>query len=93
MAQLVARHGFVQSGIDEARELVIGSFKLFLATEGRLLAKNPGEDVRRYVEGLRDCIIGHAHWLYYTDLFFEDGDAARQSGWMRLFPKARQSSV
>ena len=40
------------------------------------------EDVRAYVRGLRDCIVGTLHWLYETDRFFGDtGEDVRSSGW------------
>ena len=83
VAVLAAQHGFVQTAVDQAREQVKDAFKAFLATE-KSLAQHLDEDVRRYVQGLRDGIVGHAHWLYYTDLFFENGDIARDSGWVKL---------
>ena len=41
------------------------------------------EDVRAYIRGLRDCIVGCVHWLYETDRFFgETGEDVRSSGWV-----------
>ena len=84
VAVLAAQHGFVHTAVDQAREQVKDAFKAFLATEKSFLAQHLDEDVKRYVQGLRDCIVGHAHWIYYTDLFFENGDIARDSGLVRL---------
>jgi hypothetical protein len=43
------------------------------------------EDVYLYVQGLRDLMIGSAHWLYETDLYFEGkGDEVRAFGWVFL---------
>ncbi|RPD53906.1 terpenoid synthase [Lentinus tigrinus ALCF2SS1-7] len=41
------------------------------------------EDVRAYIRGLRNCIVGCVHWLYETDRFFgETGEDVRSSGWV-----------
>lgn len=41
------------------------------------------DDVRAYVRGLSNCIVGTLHWLYETDRFFgETGEDVRSSGWV-----------
>ncbi|KAH9850998.1 terpenoid synthase [Lenzites betulinus] len=43
------------------------------------------DDVRAYVQGLRDCIVGALHWLYETDRYFgETAEDVRSSGWVFL---------
>ncbi|TCD61586.1 hypothetical protein EIP91_008189 [Steccherinum ochraceum] len=89
VAVLTARNGFVQIGVDEARAMLRDAFHAFHAAEEELLTgtRSVHPEIRRYIQGLRDCIVGHAHWLYYTNLFFEDGEDAKESGWVRLLPK------
>ena len=39
-------------------------------------------EVRAYVRGLRDCVVGTLHWMYETERFFGDaGEDVRSSGW------------
>jgi len=46
------------------------------------------DDVEKYVQGLRNCIIGTAHWIYETDRFFpENAEDVRTFGWVFLLPK------
>ncbi|KAI0370764.1 hypothetical protein BV20DRAFT_966283 [Pilatotrama ljubarskyi] len=43
------------------------------------------DDVRAYVQGLRDCIVGTLRWLYETDRYFgETAEDVRSSGWVCL---------
>lgn len=52
-------------------------------------AKN---DLRLWVAGLRDCIVGTVHWLYETDMFFGDsGMHVREYGWIFLKPSQADS--
>jgi len=41
------------------------------------------EQVKRYIQALKDCIIGSTHWLYETELFFgKKGAEVRTFGWV-----------
>jgi hypothetical protein len=41
------------------------------------------EDVKRYVQALKDCIAGSMHWVYETELFFgKKGGEVRSFGWV-----------
>ncbi|KAF4565373.1 hypothetical protein EYR40_002624 [Pleurotus pulmonarius] len=43
------------------------------------------DDVRSYVNGLRDCVVGYIHWLYETEIYFGQlGDEVRATGWTFL---------
>jgi hypothetical protein len=45
------------------------------------------DDVRLFVRGLRDVMIGAVHWLYETEFYFDNkGDEVRQFGWVFLSP-------
>ncbi|KAH9837610.1 terpenoid synthase, partial [Rhodofomes roseus] len=81
----------LQSAVHAAGALVKKTVGAFLENERLLLAQLPSfgpcvdTDVRRYVQGMRDCIVGLTHWLYETDRFFSDaGDDVRDLGWVFL---------
>jgi hypothetical protein len=41
------------------------------------------EDVKRYIQALKDCIAGSVHWVYETELFFgKKGGEVRSFGWV-----------
>lgn len=41
------------------------------------------EKVKRYIQALKDCIVGSTHWLYETELFFgKKGAEVRTFGWV-----------
>ena len=41
------------------------------------------EDVKRYIQALKDCIAGSIHWAYETELFFgKKGGEVRSFGWV-----------
>jgi malonyl CoA-acyl carrier protein transacylase len=41
------------------------------------------EDVKRYIQALKDCIVGSVHWVYETELFFgKKGGEVRTFGWV-----------
>ncbi|KZT65539.1 terpenoid synthase [Daedalea quercina L-15889] len=80
----------LQSAVHAAGALVKKTLGAFLENERLLLAQLPcvDADVRRYVRGVRDCIVGLTHWLYETDRFFGDaGDDVRDLGWVFLPPR------
>lgn len=40
-------------------------------------------DLRRYIQALKDCIVGSIHWIYETELFFgKRGGEVRTFGWV-----------
>ncbi|KAF8962913.1 isoprenoid synthase domain-containing protein [Flammula alnicola] len=42
-----------------------------------------GDNVRRYIRALKDCIAGTIHWAYETELFFgKKGGEVRTFGWV-----------
>ncbi|KAL0948253.1 hypothetical protein HGRIS_010850 [Hohenbuehelia grisea] len=45
------------------------------------------DDMRAYMQGLRDCIVGFVHWTYETDIYFgKHGEEVRNTGWMFMLP-------
>lgn len=43
------------------------------------------DDIRLYVQGLRDWIVGYAHWIYETERYFGDrGEEVKSFGWIFL---------
>ena len=87
----------LQSAVTAAGALVKKTVGAFLENERLLLdsaqlhAFGPcvDADARRYVRGMRDCIVGLTYWLYETDRFFGDaGDEVRDLGWVFLPPRS-----
>lgn len=80
----------LQSAIDVAEVMFKDAVVKFLAAEHEIPSWSVeiDEEVGRYVQGLRECIIGFIHWLYETDRYFGDkkGDV-REFGWVFLLPK------
>ncbi|KAI0354460.1 terpenoid synthase [Trametes cingulata] len=79
-----------QAGADLAGNLVKDTIMNFLTNETSLpalpaLGERDADDVRAYVQGLRDCVVGTLHWLYETDRYFgETAEDVRSSGWVFL---------
>jgi hypothetical protein len=45
------------------------------------------DNVRLYVQGLRDCVVGSINWAYETELYFgQKGEEVRAFGWVFLIP-------
>ncbi|CCL98860.1 uncharacterized protein FIBRA_00867 [Fibroporia radiculosa] len=75
----------LQGAMQAAGTLVKETVATFLENE-RFLSDSSA-DVRRYIQGLRDVIVGSTYWLYETDRFFGDsGDEVRELGWVFLPP-------
>ena len=50
-------------------------------------------DVKLYIQGLKDCIVGALNWSYEAELFFGDkGEEVRTFGWVFLRPKSNIKS-
>lgn len=63
-------------------------------TQGFLSVANAGQsassshDEQRYVQGLRDWIVGWAHWIYETDRYFsKNAEDVKAFGWVFVLPK------
>ncbi|KAI0072253.1 terpenoid synthase [Panus rudis PR-1116 ss-1] len=80
----------LQIAVDSATDLLKAAIEKFLNLEKALPSWSPeiDEDVDRYVQGLRDWIVGSIHWIYETGRYF-DGNAedVRTFGWVFLLPK------
>ncbi|KAK0502165.1 isoprenoid synthase domain-containing protein [Armillaria luteobubalina] len=52
------------------------------------------DDLMLWIQGLRDCIVGHTNWVYETDVFFgTKGEEVRGFGWVFLLPKTNPDGV
>jgi len=52
------------------------------------------EDVKRYIQALKDCIAGSVHWVYETELFFgKKGGEVRSFGWVFAHMKYTDSGT
>jgi Terpene synthase family 2, C-terminal metal binding len=84
------RHLSVQTAIHCAGNMVMQSIDAFLATERFIPVMNSldvplADDVRLYIQGLRDIIVGSIHWNYETELYFgSKGDEVRRLRWTFL---------
>ncbi|KAG7440987.1 terpenoid synthase [Guyanagaster necrorhizus] len=57
--------------------------------EEKVGEKQECDDLMLWMQGLRDCIVGHTNWVYETDLFFgTKGEEVRGFGWVFMLPKA-----
>ncbi|KAI0668209.1 terpenoid synthase [Trametes maxima] len=84
---MTERRYTAQAAAHFAGNLVKDTMTNFVTNETSLPDFGPerDEDVRIYVQGLRDCIVGTLHWLYETDRYFgETADDVRSSGWVFL---------
>ncbi|KAL1943532.1 hypothetical protein VTO73DRAFT_3977 [Trametes versicolor] len=73
-----------QAAAHFAGNLVKDTITNFVTNEMSLPAFGDRDaDVRAYVQGLRDCVVGTLHWLYETDRYFgETAEDVRSSGWV-----------
>lgn len=84
----------IQEAINLATTRAKDALSRFLAQEREVLETHADASTRRYVQGLRDCIIGFAHWVYETDAYFlGQGEDVRAFGWVFLLPKSDTDPV
>lgn len=78
-----------QSAVDKASEMIEQAIRLFTELENTIPPWNEevDRDVKFYVRGLRDWIIGSVHWAYETEMYFQgNGEEVRMLGWIFLLP-------
>ncbi|EGN97723.1 hypothetical protein SERLA73DRAFT_92947 [Serpula lacrymans var. lacrymans S7.3] len=85
---MVEKSMSVQAALEYSGTLVQQSIDAFLETE-RIVPcwdkQATREDIRLYVQGLRDCIAGSINWFYETERYFGDkGEQVRSYGWVFL---------
>ncbi|KAJ3531116.1 hypothetical protein NM688_g7618 [Phlebia brevispora] len=81
----------IQDAINAAAEEAKSAVSSFLAAEAKFLqdGSEANASARRYVQGLRDWIIGTAHWVYETDVhFLGRGEDVKALGWVFILPKS-----
>ena len=82
----------LQTAMNRAGERVKALVTDFISQEKVVSATSWGpyvdRDVRMYVVGLRDWVIGTAHWVYQCDRYFQGkGENVKAFGWVFLLPK------
>lgn len=89
----------LQTAMTRAGERVKALVADFLAQEQTLAAAGAAwgpyveRDVRMYVVGLRDWIVGTAHWVYQCDRYFQGkGENVKAFGWVFLLPKKAEEA-
>ncbi|PSR74574.1 hypothetical protein PHLCEN_2v9751 [Hermanssonia centrifuga] len=86
----------LQTAIQATASLARKALQSFLEQERLLRSSDVNIDVniRTYVQGLRDWIIGYAHWIYETERYFKDnGEDVRAFGWVFLLPKRGRENI
>ncbi|EKM51061.1 uncharacterized protein PHACADRAFT_63720, partial [Phanerochaete carnosa HHB-10118-sp] len=89
---VTSQHVSLQAAIHRAGDRVKALVAEFLAHEAALAQCSWGpyadRDVRVYIAGLRDCVVGTAHWIYRCDRYFlGKGEDIKAFGWVFLLPK------
>lgn len=82
----------IQAAMNAAAEEVKKAIANFLKLERELSTNGIAldENVSKYVQGLRDWIIGFAHWVYETDAhFLGHGEEVKAFGWVFMLPKSQ----
>ena len=78
----------LQAAITQATNKAKECLRVFveLSSSGQTAALS--DDERRYVQGIRDCVVGWAHWVYETEEYFaKNGEEVKAFGWVFLLPK------
>ncbi|KAF9261191.1 terpenoid synthase [Marasmius fiardii PR-910] len=79
----------LQSAVDVVGEMCREMIDNFCETRKTLPSWGPEVDdmVERYVQGLRDWIVGSLHWSFQTTRYFgTDGQMVKQSRYVKLLP-------
>lgn len=89
---MATQHVTLQTAMNRAGERVRALVADFLAQERDAVAASHGpyvdRDVRMYIVGLRDWVVGTAHWVYQCDRYFQGkGENVKAFGWVFLLPK------
>ena len=88
---MTAENVSLQAAMHRAGERIKALAADFLAQEAALANCAWGpyveRDVRVYVVGLRDCVVGTANWVYQCDRYFlGKGEDVKAFGWVFLLP-------
>lgn len=90
---MTSQHISLQAGMHRAGDRIKALVVDFLTHEAALAQSDWGpyvdRDVRVCVVGLRDCVVGTAHWVYQCDRYFQGkGEDVKAFGWVFLLLKA-----
>ncbi len=78
----------LQAAINQATDNVRECLQRFVELASGSEAAALDEKARRYVLGLRDCVVGWAHWVYETEEYFsKNGEEVKAFWWVFLLPK------
>ena len=79
----------IQDAINVATARAKAALSKFLVLGRETGNREVDASARRYIRGLQDCIIGFAHWVYETDVYFlGQGEEVRAFGWVFMLPKS-----
>ncbi|KZT30219.1 terpenoid synthase [Neolentinus lepideus HHB14362 ss-1] len=88
------RHLALQGAVNYAGNLVKEYIETFVDNERMLPSWGDAridEDVRVYVHGLRDWIVGSIHWAFETDRYFgQNTEEVRTFGWVFLAQSGKE---
>jgi len=84
---LIAEFDFtIQAAINKTSRLIQQKLENFSQNIQPIISSSG--DARAYAQGLRDWIVGYAHWIYETDKYFGDKtDEVKSLGWIFLKDK------
>lgn len=78
----------LQAAMDQAVAAMRACMQSFVTLAGSGGAAAAGRNEQRYVQGLRDWIVGWAHWIYETNRYFlENAEDVKAFGWVFLLPR------
>lgn len=73
---------------DSARKCV----RDFVELEKTSAVESMRRDEKRYVQALRDWMVGWSHWVYETERYFlEKAEDVKAFGWVFLLPKENEA--
>lgn len=85
---LMAQHQVtLQAAVGQAVDALRKDIQSFVNTDKNGTAATMSRDGNRYIQGLRDWVVGWAHWVYETNRYFgKSAEDVKAFGWVFLLP-------
>lgn len=78
----------LQTAVGQATEILRVQLQSFVSAANSSTKQTASQDEKRYIQGLRDCVAGWAHWVYETERYFQKNvEDVKEFGWVFLLPK------
>lgn len=78
----------LQAAIRQATDILQIHTQSFVSATSSSTKQTASQDEKRYIQGLRDCVVGWAHWVYETEMYFQkNAEDVKEFGWVFLLPK------